>query len=395
MTTLAPDRTGPAAGPEAGPAAGPATGPAIGLAAGPQTPDRAHGACGRAGPERRVCSQRRRHPGLAAPQGGRGLDERPDRGDRGDHRGDRGGDGRADLARPGDLGDQRAQAVRAMVPGVPARLALRALPRPAGQGAVERVRAQPAPARLGPAVAPAGAPGGVRVLPGVGEGPARPRGRQHLPAEVRGLLRAPDHQHRPGRELPGQERVAVPGVPGDRGVRRRLGRGAVGHPVRHRPVRPVGRAEVRVPRRLRLRDQHAHPPLLPERPAPERLRHRGVPDHPGAAHRHRAAPGTGWRHRGHRAGRARRRLRRRLLPAGRPAGPAAGDVPGPALVRPAGHLGIPARPARRVQPVVRGAAHRRGRRGHAEPHHDEPRRRDPAHPGPGRRWWTGPTRPSC
>ena len=240
-----------------------------------------------------------------------------------------------------------------------------------------------------------GAPGGVRVLPGVGEGPARPPGRQHLPAEVRGLLRAPDHQHRPGRELPGQERVAVPGVPGDRGVRRRLGRGAVGHPVRHRPVRPVGRAEVRVPRRLRLRDQHAHPPLLPERPAPERLRHRGVPDHPGAAHRHRAAPGTGWRHRGHRAGRARRRLRRRLLPARRPAGPAAGDVPGPALVRPAGHLGIPARPARRVQPVVRGAAHRRGRRGHAEPHHDEPRRRDPAHPGPGRRWWTGPTRPSC
>ena len=82
--------------------------------------------------------------------------------------------------------------------------------------------------------------------------------------------------------------------------------------------------------------------------------------------------------------RARRRLRRRLLPARRPAGPAAGDVPGAAPVRPAGRLGIPARPARRVQPVVRGAAHRRGRRGHAEPHHDEPGRRDPAHPGPGR-----------
>ena len=89
-------------------------------------------------------------------------------GDRGDHRGDRGGDGGADLARAGDLGDQRAQAVRAVVPGVPARLALRAVPRPAGQGAVERVRAQPAPARLGPAVAPADAPGGVGVLPAVG-----------------------------------------------------------------------------------------------------------------------------------------------------------------------------------------------------------------------------------
>src|SRR5689334_25305864 len=41
MTTLAPDRTGPAAGPGAGPATGPAVGPAIGPAAGPQTPDRA------------------------------------------------------------------------------------------------------------------------------------------------------------------------------------------------------------------------------------------------------------------------------------------------------------------------------------------------------------------
>src|SRR6476620_8659523 len=41
MTTLAPDRTGPAAGPATGPAAGPAVGPAIGPAAGPQTPDRA------------------------------------------------------------------------------------------------------------------------------------------------------------------------------------------------------------------------------------------------------------------------------------------------------------------------------------------------------------------
>src|SRR5580704_7751090 len=58
--------------------------------------------------------------------------------------------------------------------------------------------------------------------------------------------------------------LAVPGVPGDRGAGRRLGRGAVGHPVRHPPVRPVGRAEVRVPRLLRVRDQHAHPALLPE-----------------------------------------------------------------------------------------------------------------------------------
>ena len=94
------------------------------------------------------------------------------------------------------------------------------------------------------------------------------------------------------------------------------------------PVRSVGRAEVRVPRRLRVRDQHAHPALLPERPAPERLRHRGVPDHPGAADRHRAAPGRWARPPRWPASRARHRLRRRLLPARRPAGPAAGDVPG-------------------------------------------------------------------
>ena len=82
--------------------------------------------------------------------------------------------------------------------------------------------------------------------------------------------------------------------------------------------------------------------------------------------------------------RAGHRLRGRLLPARRPAGPAAGDVPGAAPVRPAGHLGLSPRPARRVQPVVRGPAHRRRRRGHAEPHHHEPGRRDPAHQGPAR-----------
>ena len=178
--------------------------------------------------------------------------------------------------------------------------------------------------------------------------------------------------------------VPRPGVPDDRGARRRLGGRAVGHPVRHRSIRPVGRPEVRVPRRLRVRDQHAHPAFLPERPAPERLRHRGVPHHPGPAHRHRAAPGPERGHRGRRPRRAGHRLRGRLLPARRPAGPAAGDVPGAAPVRPAGHLGLSPRPARRVQPLVRGPAHRRRRRGHAEPHHHEPGRRDPAHQGPAR-----------
>src|SRR5207245_10931007 len=100
-------------------------------------------------------------------------------------------DGGLSLAPARDLGDRRAQAVRAVVPGVPARLALRAVPRPAGQGAVERVRAEPAPAGLGPAVAPADALGGVGGLPTVGGRAPRPPGRQHLPAEVRGVLRAP------------------------------------------------------------------------------------------------------------------------------------------------------------------------------------------------------------
>src|SRR6185312_3353310 len=184
MTTLAPDRTGPAAGPATGPAAGPAVGPAIGPAAGPQTPDRAQEPA--AGPARPA-----RSAGSVPDDGGT----------------------RAWLRRKAVAAWMNVliaatvaiTVLTAGVPGVHARLALCALPRPAGQGAVERVRAQPAPARLGPAVEPAGAPGGVRVLPDVGEGPARPPGRQHLPAEVRGLLRAPDHQHRPGRELPRQE----------------------------------------------------------------------------------------------------------------------------------------------------------------------------------------------
>ena len=71
--------------------------------------------------------------------------------------------GGADLAGAGHLGCRRAEAVRAVVPGVPAGLAVRAIPRDAGEGAVERVRAQPAPAGLGPAVAPARASGGVRI----------------------------------------------------------------------------------------------------------------------------------------------------------------------------------------------------------------------------------------
>src|SRR6185437_9587151 len=54
MTTLAPDRTGPAAGSATGPAAGHATGPAAGPAAGAQTPGRAQEPA--AGPARRVGS---------------------------------------------------------------------------------------------------------------------------------------------------------------------------------------------------------------------------------------------------------------------------------------------------------------------------------------------------
>ena len=330
MTTLAPDRVGPVR--PGGRPGGTSPGP---------------GACGRAGPGAGRPKADTAPASLAAPQGGRGLDERPDRGDRGDHRGDRRVTAGRHLARAGNLGVRRAQAVRAVVPGVPARLALRAVPRPAGQGAVERVRAQPAPAGLGPAVAPAGCPRWRRSSTGAWEHRA-PHGRA-------GRTTSTGRSSRPttGARSPSPTRARGRGTTGSGASRcsrcswrprcspsagpRCCGTpGSSPHPSGPWDVLKYGflGAYAFVTSML-IR------PLLPERPAPERLRHRGVPDHAGPAHRHRAAPGPERGRRG-----------RRPAPSSAIAfvigffplvglqAAAARDVPGAAPVRPAGHLGL-------------------------------------------------------